>query len=111
MKKIKKIITWWDHRNAATDIVLDTILDSCIDSGIEECYHEQNDLFEGYCKFKNGYVYRYWDRNKPYAWLIRGKFLQDEKLIYFYDGGMPSKKTMNKFNNAICEYFIKKASV
>ena len=107
---MKKVIRWWNSRHSGTDGVLDTILNTCIDSGIKDCHYECSALMEGYCEFNNGYVYRYWDRSKPFAWLDRGKFLYNNNVMYYYEEGMPSKKTMNKFYNAICEYFIKNCS-
>jgi len=113
---MKKIIHWYELRNSGTDMMLDHLLNFCIDSGIEDYHINKNRVCEGYCKFKNGIEYSFWNRNMPYAWLNRGvfdkdlsrsMFEKDSTTIYLYDGAMPRKRTMNKFYNAICEYMEK----
>lgn len=117
---MNKIIHWYESRNDGTDMILDHLLNQCIDSGIVDYHINKDRVCEGYCKFKNGIEYSFWNRNIPYAWLARGMFEKDlsksmfEKdstTIYLYDGAMPRKRTMNRFYNAICEYMKKEITI
>lgn len=104
---MNKIIRWCDFRNHSTDMLLDRLLNLCIDSGIVDYHIDKSEVYEGYCKFFNGTEYRFWNRSMPYAWLARGVFDKDGTSVYSYDDVMPSKRTMNRFYNAICKYMEK----
>ena len=105
---MNKIIRWYDFRNHSTDMILDRLLNLCIDSGIVDYHINKNEVCEGYCKFKNGIEYRFWNRNMPYAWLDKGAFDKEgTSVLYSYDDVMPRNRTMNRFYNAICEYMEK----
>ena len=104
----EKVVHWYEPRNYGTNSTLDLLLNFCLDKGVKTNAYDNCSICEGRCEFENGWVFYYWNRNIPYAWLCRGRFEYNGEVVYEYDGGMPSKQTMNRFYNTLCEYYKKK---
>lgn len=82
------------------------ILWVCLQSGIEEII---NDNYYLYIKFKNGVTARLWNRNKFYAWLSEGAFVDESNnTIYEYDNARPSRDVMWMMYKAIRNYWKNK---
>lgn len=99
-----KVIRWYDSRHSETNKMLDMLLNACLDSGVKSVSFGDSE-YKGTCEFGNGWVYTFWNTNIPYAWLSEGCFEVNGKQEYKYNGSMPSKKTMNRFYNALCKYY------
>ena len=113
------LINWWNTRkeerqhqkdlkvlgtdfNSKMDMKLNSILEEHLKSGIKT-YKE--DTFISTIQFNDGYSYHFWDANKYYAWLCRGKFLNiNDDIIYNYENKRPSLDVMLNFKNSIDDY-------
>lgn len=107
MNRGNKVIRWYNSRNSGTDKMLDNMLNLCLDSTIKRVSFDEREICDGVCEFNNGWVYYYWNRNIPYAWLNKGRFERNGVTIYKYKNGMPSKRTMNRFYGMLFEYYKK----
>lgn len=82
---------------------LSTLLYVCLQSGIEEIISDSHYLR---IKFKNGVTARLWNKNKFYAWLSEGSFIDNNnKTIYEYDNARPSRDVMWMLYKAIRNYW------
>ena len=105
-----KVIRWWRSRNYDTDICLSNLLQGCIKSGVQSLNYI--DRWTTVCVFNNGLEYTFWNTNIPYAWCCQGVFKTKEeepRIVYSYDCAMPSKKVMNQFYDAICQFVTKES--
>lgn len=103
---MKKIIKWNNSRSYPTNPIIDAYLLNCLESGIKDLLYQDTYAL---CEFNNGVLYKFWNANIPYAWLNEGEFVQKgNKTIYKYNGGMPTKKVMNKFYDAIYNFVLEK---
>lgn len=111
--KIKKILKsiFYTLLNSSPKIYevynkLDILLIYLKEIGIKE-YSEDSDGYYATITFNDGTTYYYWDENKWYAWMRKGKINFSNGKILEWNDKMPSSEVIYKYKKATKKYRIK----